>query len=166
MYEIGELVVYGFQGVCKVDKIGTSDVPGLPKDKLYYTLTPLYGSGTISIPVDTKNFMRPVISKKEADEVIMQISQTEPEIYEDSNYKVIEQKYKNKLASHDCRDLMYVIKSVKKKGRLAAMNGKNLGHTDEKYMKMAENLLDGEFAIALDIDRSEVPGYIQKKLQQ
>lgn len=43
---------------------------GLPvanKKRKYYKLAPVFGSGTIYIPVDTKVFMRPVISKEEAE---------------------------------------------------------------------------------------------------
>ena len=53
MFEVGDLIIYGYQGVCRVDSIGQSDISGVPSDKLYYTLVPLYGSGKIMIPVDT-----------------------------------------------------------------------------------------------------------------
>ena len=42
--------------------------------------------------------------------------------------------------------------------------GKKLGLVDERYMKRAQDMLHGEFAVALGIERNEVPGYIESKL--
>ena len=71
MFEIGSLLIYDTTGVCKVLEIG---VPcGLPvanKDRMYYKLAPVFGSGTIYIPVDTKVFMRKVITHEEAEALI------------------------------------------------------------------------------------------------
>lgn len=43
---------------------------GAEKNRLYYKLSPVYGSGTIYVPVDTKIFMRPVLSRREAMDLI------------------------------------------------------------------------------------------------
>ena len=64
MYNIGELIVYGRSGVCRVENIGYPEIPGIKKDKLYYTLVPLYNKGKIFIPVDTENFMRYQASRR------------------------------------------------------------------------------------------------------
>ena len=40
MFKAGDFVVYGSNGVCRVQKVGTLDSPGVPKDRLYYTLIP------------------------------------------------------------------------------------------------------------------------------
>lgn len=71
MYEIGSLLIYDTTGVCRVEDIGVPE--GLPvsdKSKKYYRLTPVFGSGSIYIPVDTKVFMRPVITREEAEDLI------------------------------------------------------------------------------------------------
>ena len=36
MFEQGEYIVYGSTGVCKVEKVTTMDMDGVPGDKLYY----------------------------------------------------------------------------------------------------------------------------------
>ena len=38
MFEQGEYIVYGSTGVCKVEKVTTMDMDGVPGDKLYYIL--------------------------------------------------------------------------------------------------------------------------------
>lgn len=164
MFEIGDLIIYGHQGVCEVKEIGKSDISGVPADKLYYTLIPLYGAGKILIPVDTKMFMRPVISKEQADELIHKMPDIEAEIVENQNYKVLEDHYKKLLATHECEDLVYIMKSIYVKRNMAKLQGKNLGHTDEKYKKIAEDLLYSEFAVALDIEKEKVGEYIESTL--
>ncbi|MDD2568140.1 MAG: CarD family transcriptional regulator [Clostridia bacterium] len=41
MYQIGDLIVYGRNGVCRVENIGVLDVPSINKNQLYYTLSPI-----------------------------------------------------------------------------------------------------------------------------
>lgn len=166
MFEVGDLIIYGYQGVCRVDAIGKSDISGVPSDKLYYTLIPLYGSGKIMIPVDAKVFMRPVKSKEEVDAIIKQMPDIASEVVESQNYKVMEEHYKKLLATHECTDLVNIMKSVYAKRQIVKLQGKNLGHTDEKYKKIAEDLLYSEFAVALHIEKDSVPGYIENTLHE
>ena len=77
MYQPGELIVYGGEGVCRVEAIGPLKLSGMKSDKLYYTLQPLYRSGTVFAPVEGKVFMRPVISRKQAEELVRSIPQVQ-----------------------------------------------------------------------------------------
>ena len=52
-----------------------------------------------------------------------------------------------------------------KKAALAQQN-KKFGRVDEHFMRQAEDNLYGELAVALDIDRDEVPGYIKARVAQ
>ena len=45
MYQVGELVVYGAEGVCRVAAIGPLEMRGAKRETDYYTMTPLYGTG-------------------------------------------------------------------------------------------------------------------------
>ena len=42
MFKVGEYVVYGMNGVCRVEEIGPMPLSGMDSDKIYYTLLPLY----------------------------------------------------------------------------------------------------------------------------
>ena len=66
MFAVGDLVVYGGEGVCRVEKIGPSELRGADKEKLYYTLLPLYRTGQVLTPVDTRVLMRPILTEQEA----------------------------------------------------------------------------------------------------
>jgi len=50
------------------------------------------------------------------------------------------------------------------KSAIAEEQGRKLGQMDERYMKKAEDLLDGEFAVALGIPKESVGSYIESKL--
>ena len=66
MFVAGDLVVYGGEGVCRVESIGPSGLAYDDGTRLYYHLTPLYRSGTVMTPVDTGVLMRSVITREEA----------------------------------------------------------------------------------------------------
>ena len=46
MFALKEYVIYGNNGVCKVESIGPVNMPGVEKTKIYYTLVPLYANGS------------------------------------------------------------------------------------------------------------------------
>ena len=41
MFEIGEYIVYGVKGVCRIEDITHIDISGADKDRLYYVLARL-----------------------------------------------------------------------------------------------------------------------------
>ncbi|QIB69435.1 transcriptional regulator [Aminipila butyrica] len=166
MYKVGDLIIYGSQGVCRVEAIGLPEIGGIDPSKLYYTLSPVYSDGKIFIPVDTSIYMRPIVSKSEAKQIIQEIPHIQAEVIENQNYKAMEEHYKKLLSSHKCTDLIYIMKSVYVKRKAVRLQGKNLGQTDEKFKKIAEELLNSELAVALDIPRSEVNQYIEDSVNR
>ena len=72
MFRVGDWVIYGHEGVCRVEEIGHPTVPGLDPAREYYRLTPYYHAGTIYAPVDGKIVMRPVISRSALDDLLPQ----------------------------------------------------------------------------------------------
>ena len=72
MFSVGDYVVYGSNGVCKVTEIGPMDLPGVSKDKLFYTMTPCYiRDSSLYTPVDnTSVVIRPVMTKDEAENFV------------------------------------------------------------------------------------------------
>ena len=86
MYSVGELIFYGRTGVCEVKEITTLKSMGETEGRLYYILEPLYKECKISIPVDNdKIYMRPVISRKHAEELIDRIPHINTSAYYSHN---------------------------------------------------------------------------------
>lgn len=166
MFEIGDYIIYGSQGVCKVENIGSMNMGGIKTERLYYTLLPIYISGSkVYTPIDNeKVILRAVISKDEAMQLLKEIPKLEQ--IDVTDEKSREQLYKDALASCDCRELVKIIKTLylRKKERLE--DGKKVTAVDERYFKMAEDSLYGELAIALGMERDEVETYITDFLEK
>lgn len=164
MFEKGENIVYGTTGVCEVTDIRKMNMRGIPKDKLFYVLTPRYPKGsTVFIPVDsTKTLMRKVLSKEQAQEILDSIEQIE-EVHV-SNEKMREEKYKECIRSCDCREYIRVIKTLRLRREEKLAQGKKFPVTDERYLKMAEDNLYAELAVALDVSRQEAGQLVEESL--
>ena len=70
MFKVGDYVVYGNSGVCRIENIGTLSIGS--KDKDYYTLVPVYGrnSRLYSVVDSDKVVIRPIMTKQESDALI------------------------------------------------------------------------------------------------
>lgn len=165
MFEINDLIIYGREGVCRVEEICTPKMSGIDKNRLYYVLKPLYNRGMIYTPVDTTVFMRAIISSEQADKLIDALPSIVTNVCNE-RLKVLEDQYKAELNSHECEELMRIIKTVGVKKSENASKGKKLGKTDESYMKMAEDTLYGEFAQALKIPKEDVKSYIDERIKR
>ncbi len=163
MFKIGEHIVYGMNGVCKVEAIGKMDMAGVESDKDFYTLTPLYTRGSkVYTPVDNERIvMRKVIDKNEVCELIDEMSEIE-EIQE-TNDKNRELAYKEAIKSCDCREWIRVINTVLKRKEERLSQGKKMSACDERYLKSATENLYGEFAVSLSIDKADVQDFIQHR---
>lgn len=164
MYKIGQSIIYGNVGVCYVRDIAAGQEIGLDAGQ-YYVLEPRYENGTIYTPVDTTRvFMRPVISKAEADALIDQIPEMEAIPDNTKNIQELRTHYKMVTDQHDCAGLISLTMSIHAKETEKKRHGHKLGQVDEKYMKQAESSLYGEFSVALEIPTQEVPHYIRSRL--
>lgn len=166
MFCKGDLIVYGNTGVCRVEKIGHLEIQGIDKEKVYYTLTPIYSHGVIYAPVDTQVYMRPVLSKKAADELISRIPCIPEEAYYTRDQRLLSDHYRASFETHQCEDLLQLIKAIYVKGKRLEHSGKKPGQIDQRYMKRAEDLLYGELAVALGIPYEKVLDYIQDKVSR
>ena len=157
MYEIGERIIYGENGVCTVEKIAPLESGG---DKLYYYLTPLIGSGTYFTPVDSKAFMRPVMSREAAEAFIDSIPHIAPAICTDNRFNHVDAFYKELFKQHTCEALVSIVKGLR--NRMAQRKTKS--SRAEIIMKRARDMLHGELATALGMEVAEVEEYISSRL--
>ncbi len=166
MYQVGELVLYGSTGVCRVKEIKEQASPATGEQQAYYILQPLYEDCVISAPVEAgKVFMRPIISREEAEEIIDRIPETEGEIYCGKATRELAQHYEALLKSHDCRSLVELTKSIYAKKQELLSRNRKFGTVDERFLKRAEDLLFGELAAALDLPRDRMQAYIASRVE-
>lgn len=161
MFSAGDLVVYGGEGVCRVEMIGASNIQGTDKGKMYYFLTPLYRTGQVMTPVDTPVLMRPVLSREEADELIAALPALAPEGPENVNMRGAKEYFRAVVTSYDCLRIAVLIKYASCRRSRALGHGKKVSQLEERYLKRAMEQLYGELAVALDMERNAVETYIQ-----
>ena len=164
MYNVGDIVMYGTFGICKVTAIEKRDFTG--EEQEYYILKHINSEKNIFY-VPTNNDaalskMHPICSKAEVDELISHMN-SEGLIWIDNDIKRKEE-YSRIIKDADKHEIIRLIKTLYLRRKELAENGKKLRSTDENYLSLAENMLFEEFAYALDIDKSEVVEYIEKHI--
>lgn len=151
MFNIGDFVVYGQSGVCQVTSV---DVPQVAirdgEKKLYYKLSPMFSTEVIYTPVDTKVYMRSVMTREQAKELLTQIAD-ETKI-PDSTKPNSKEEYTALLKTQDCEELLRVIQAIYYKKHDFAQHGKRLTMTDQKVLKHAEDLLCSELSVVMGND--------------
>ena len=161
MYQVGELILYGKTGVCRVVQITPETATG----PACYVLKPLYQTCSITIPVESpKLFTRPIMTRAEVLQLIQKLPGLEAEPYNCRNLNQLRAYYSERLNCRSCEELAKLAKSLYLKRSQAEAQKKKLGVVDERYLREAENLLFGEIAAALEIRRDEVPAYIESCL--
>lgn len=165
MFEKGDYVVSGKNGVCQVVEIGEPDFLWVEKGRQYYFLQPVYSQDSkVYIPVDhASELMRKALGKQEADALIASIP--EIEVIPITNEKACEEKYKECIRKNECQEWIRILKTTYSRKQKRSQDGRKTTSVDHKYRKMAEEQLYGEIALALQMPKEEVEAYIIKQME-
>lgn len=158
MFAIGDYVVHGNNGVCKVEDIQTMDGAGETK-RTYYMLIPVYSAGSkVFVPTDSEKVVtRLVMTRSEAQQLMEEWDKIET--FWIDNDKKREEIYKEALRSCDSRQWVKLIKTSYQRNQARLKRGKKATTSDERYLHMAEENLFGELAIPLGMTRDEAEDY-------
>lgn len=166
MFKVGDIIIYGRTGVCRVEKVDLLNNPNVDNHKLYYTLQPCYAKGnTIFTPVDnTKVIMRPILTKEEVMQIIEEIKNIDTLWINDEKKR--EFAYKEAVSKCDCRELIKIIKTIYTRKQARIAEGKKVTNTDERYFKVAEESLYGEFAMSLGMSKDETKDFVVTQVER
>ncbi len=161
MYKANSYVVYK-KDVCKIKEIRKNKLNGIE----YYILSPIDDKSLIiDVPTDNKmGYLRKIISKKDAEQLINNIPNIKPLTNIDDKY--IERKYKELLASGIHENLIKIIKTTYLRNNERIKNNKKISEKDSNYFHQAEKYLYNELAISLHMDFLETKNYIINKVQE
>ena len=136
MFQIGEYVVHGNDGICEVKDITQLELPGGSSKRQYYLLVPQKEkNGRIYSPVESSKVQtRKVITKQEADRLIHEIPAIQAAWVE--NEKLRENVYKKATV------------------------------LDDRYFKLAEDKLYSELVFATGKDRNQIEKQIEQQAAQ
>lgn len=159
MFNVGDKIIYGENGVCIINEIAPLSMSGADSNKLYYHLSPLVGTGSYFAPVDTAVFMRSVIDRETALSIIEAIPSIEPAICNDSRFNHVDAFYKEVFKLHTPEAMVSIIKGL----YLRMADRKTKSTKIESTMKRAKEILNGELSVALDMNYKDVEPMIREK---
>ncbi len=160
MFQKGDYVIYGHNGICCIQDVTTLHIPGVDQNRKYYLLKPVYISGsTVYTPVDTAEAsLRPAMSKEEADSLIKAIPDIP--VIPLSDEKTLEQTYKKYMRSNNSKAWVQLIKTIYLRKEKRIMAGYKVTALDSRFFDLAESSLYGELSVALGKPKEEVKSYI------
>lgn len=160
MFQIGNYVVYK-RDVCEICNIKKNHFHG----KDYYVLHPIDDDSlVIDVPMENQGgFMRPIISKDEAEAFIKTIPDIPTITAQD---RAIENEYKILMRSNEMNDLIKIIKTSYLRNDVRRENGKKLSEIDDTYLKRAEQILYNELSISLGMTFDGVKQYVIESITE
>lgn len=166
MFQIGDYIIYGMNGVCVVENIGEIETEVVPKDRIYYTLRPYYSDrSTIFTPTDNQKVkMRSILTKEEAISLLNSIHHIDCLWVNDEKGREME--YKEAIKQYDCKQLLKIVKSLYLSRKEKLADGKKVPARDEKYYHMAEDSLYGELALSLRLEIEETKDLVLSKIEE
>ena len=162
MFCVDEYVVYGSEGVCRVESIGRPNIAGLDPTKEYYTLMPVNRDGRIYTPTDSQIIMRRVITKENANDLLQNIKNISPALDVPKDAKQAMIYYKSLIRTYECENLVKIIKYVSDKQRQLVAVKKNIPAVDFKFFKTAQDMLYGELSFALEVSIKDIKRDVEK----
>ena len=169
MAAIGDIVVFK-HNVCKIESRREKYFEG----KDYWELNALFErSLKLYVACDRAElpYMRPVMGKQEALDLIDSIADSEPDSIANDAAKAssvttrqAKETYETYLKSLSPKDLVPVIKTCHARSVAREESGHNPTAVDKKYLELTEGLLCDELSISLDIPRDEVHEFMLKRI--
>ncbi len=168
MFEIGDKIVYSRVGICCVEDVGPAarPLPGSDPTRHYYTLRPLHDSGVVYTPVDTTVYMRPVMSRDQAQALIDNIAAIQPIECQVADHRQLADHYRGILQTYESEKLLALLKALWQRQQACRSKGKTLGKVDRQYQQTAEKFLYQELACALDQPVDDIAAMVRGMLAE
>ncbi|MBQ9703396.1 MAG: CarD family transcriptional regulator [Clostridia bacterium] len=160
MYEVGTVVIYGSEGVCRISEIADVRFTGMEEARPYYILTPISNpTSKVYVPCENEMLvskMKRVLSYSEIKEMISEDFSL-PEWIDDNRLR--NKYFKEILLSYDRKKILALAKLL-----YLAKNGKEqkkrLYTSDEEMLKKIIKILHSEFSSVIKIEPEEVMPFI------
>ncbi len=159
MYQVGQNVVYGIHGVCKIIE---TEIRTVDRNKVeYFVLEPVEQPGTrYYVPTQNPNALKkvkPMLTRPELEQLLK--DSTEAEWITDENRR--RQLYRELICSGDRAAILSMIRALHTHREKQQQLGKKFHLCDENFLRDAEKLLASEFSMVMEMDRQELIEYIR-----
>lgn len=165
MFAVGDYMMYGKSGVCKVTGICRSPFDE-KDDRTYYVLRPVFGApAIIYTPVDNdKVAFRPLMKADDAHDLIKKIPDIGTLTVE--NEKMRRDVYKGAVSELYPEGFVSVIKTVYGRRQALASARRHITEADSEYESFAKRALYCELSIVLGIPYDNVENYITEQIEE
>ncbi len=165
-FNIGDYVVYGHSGVCRIDRIESRCFDKKSED--YYVLAVLHNqNSTVFVPVNSEALtinMRPPMTKEEID-TLLACGADEDVVWIDD--KKERPKYiKEIISSGDKRRMLAMMKILFERKQDLMSKHKALPSGEERALADLEKLIYEEFSFVLGIGIDDVEQYIVERIRK
>ncbi len=150
-YHIGQYIMYGNTGVCRIEAIGKLKfLPGCEKE--YYTLRPPFTTTNerIYIPVKAEEELKMAMTQDEAVEQLVCLKKMQIKPSRSTKVSLLEAHYRELLSANDVEKHLQLFKEICEKEEQTMEKGRKLGETERRFKRKVEHLLSEEFAVALN----------------
>lgn len=162
MFHIGDTVIHRTDGVCKL--VALVELEGAEPGVMckYLHLAPRKDEDScIYVPLDrADDILRPAMSKESAARLLAHMG--EVDLMEIKNEKNREAEYKEILRSGDCLSVTGLIKAILERKEVRKAKKKCLPSVDERYLKLAENLICSELSVPLNLSLQQAEERIRE----
>ena len=166
MLNVGECVIYGSHGLCRVRDILIPSFLERGKEKEYYQMISAVDTGSVLyVPVDgAEDKVREVITADVAEDLIDEIEET-PELQLPEGKKA-EPAIMSVIKRNMADEMMSLVKSLRKIKAVREAEGKKFAALNEKYLNIAEKLLYTELAFSLETEKDDIKRRVLEELSQ
>lgn len=156
MLNVGDCVIYGSHGLCKVRDILVPAFLEKGNEKQYYMMVSAVDAGSvIYVPVEgAEDKVRDVMSADDAEELICEIEDVDELDLPDG--KKAEPEITGIIKRNIADEMMSLVKSLHKIKAIREAEGKKFAALNEKYLNMAEKLLYTEMAFSLKTEKETI----------
>ena len=166
MYQIGDQVVYGVHGVCRVVDLEERLVDR--KRLTYLALEPVGQDGSrYLVPTHNQVAMSKVkqmLSKEELADMLGSQEVRADGWIKDENLR--KQTYRELISSGDRARLMQMIRTLYRHKVAQTAAGRKVHLCDDNFLRDAEKLLLSEVSIVMEMDTDQAKQYIRSKLKE
>lgn len=165
MYQVGDWVVYGIHGVCRV--AGTEKQLVNRKRIQYLVLEPMTQTESrFYLPTENPTAMaklKTVLSKEALVELL-----TSDDVHQDAWIQEENQRkqyYRELIGSGDRVSLMKMVSTLYRYKAAQATAGRKFHQSDENFLRDAEKLLSSEIALVMELSPEEARDYLRDQLK-
>lgn len=166
MLEIGAIIVYGSEGVCKVVDLQELSFSGSDDKKEYYILVPETNSSSkLYLPKDNQILMSRVKKLLSYEEIKELISSDEDIIEWVEDSKARNKYYKELIATYDRKNIFAIAKQLYfiKTGKIETVS--NFTNWMEDTLKKTSQILYSEFSYMVELTQDQLLPFIAGEIE-